>query len=119
VRAETAPLERAICAAQNRLAGERVQQIVVARARLVRAGHDCVDNAQLRLLADALIRDIVACDYWAEARRMFECAHDCRADGDDAPVLATCSTQSLLSRFGYAIRLIERQQAIERAVARR
>ena len=45
MRAKTAPLERAICAAQNRLAGERVQQIVMARAGLVRAGQNCVDNA--------------------------------------------------------------------------
>jgi hypothetical protein len=45
VGAETAAVERSICAAQNGLAGEGVQQVVVAGAGLVRAGQNCIDDA--------------------------------------------------------------------------
>src|SRR5687767_14562411 len=120
VRAKTVRVERSICAAQDRFVGERVQQVVVAGARLVRAGENCVDDAQLRLCANALVRDVVARDRSTETRsRMFESAYDGRTDGDDPPTLATCTTQSLLRRCWNAIRLVERQQAIERGVARR
>jgi hypothetical protein len=120
VRAKTVRCERAICAAQDRVGGEGVQQVVVAGAGLVRAGQNCVDDTQLRLRANALIRDVVARDHSTEARsRVFESAHDGRTDGDDTPILATRATQSVLRRRRDAIRLVERQQVIERGIARR
>ena len=69
VGAEAAGVERAIRAAQDALVGKRVQQLVVARARLVRAGQNRVDDAQPRVRADALVRDAVAGHDGAEARR--------------------------------------------------
>jgi hypothetical protein len=68
VRAKTVRVERAIRAAQDRFVGERVQQVVVAGAGLMRAGQNCVDDAQLRLRVNALVCDIVARDHSAETR---------------------------------------------------
>jgi hypothetical protein len=68
VRAKAAGVQRSICAAQNALAGKCVQQIVVTRARLVRAGQNRVDDAQPRLCADALIGNTITGHDGAEAR---------------------------------------------------
>ena len=110
MRAETALVERLIRASQSRVIGESAQQIVVARARLVSAGQDCIDDAQPRLRADALVRYAVAGNDGAESRRrMFECAHDGGSDGHDAPAFATCALYRLVRYWRYAIRLVERQ----------
>jgi hypothetical protein len=69
MRAKAIGVEHAIRAAQDALAGERVQQVVVARTGLVRAGQDCVDYTQLRVRSDALVRNAIARYDGAEARR--------------------------------------------------
>jgi hypothetical protein len=110
VRAKPARVERAIRAAQKRRGCERVQQVVVARTRLVRAGQDRIDDAQRRVRADALVRDAVAREHRTEARcRMLECAHDRRANRHRAPTLATRAAQRFLRRNRNSIRLSERQ----------
>ena len=49
---KAAAVQRVICAAQDGLVGERVQQFVVTRARLVSAGEDRIDHTQPRVRAD-------------------------------------------------------------------
>ena len=68
MRAKAVCVERAICAAQAGRVRERVEQSVVTRARLVRAGQNRIDDAQRGVCADALIRDTVARYNRAKAR---------------------------------------------------
>src|SRR4051812_22540860 len=81
VRSKTAVAQRAIRAAERGLLGECTQQLVVARAGLMSAGQNRIDDAQTRIRADALVRNTVAGENNTKARRrMLECAHDGSTD---------------------------------------
>ena len=68
MRAKAAGVQHAIRAAQDALAGERVEQVIVAGSRLVRAGKNRIDDAEPRVRADTLIRDALTRHDRAKAR---------------------------------------------------
>ena len=75
-------------AVERPVIGKRPQQLVVARAALVGARENRVDDAEARRWADALCRHPVAgMDDPVAAGRVLERAHDRGADRHDAPAI--------------------------------
>src|SRR6185503_19440312 len=82
--------------------GERAQELIVARAPLVDAGENRIDDAEPSTRSDALRRDarsgtnnplvtsglrdlVLMCPCLRDLRaRVLECTHDRRADSDDS-----------------------------------
>ena len=75
MRAVVERVQFVVSETQRRVVRECPQQLVVARAGLVYAGEDRVDDAQTRRRADALRRQSLAAPHAAVSRRrMLECA---------------------------------------------
>ena len=76
--------------AQQRLVEKGAQQRVMAGARLMRAGEDCIDDLEFRPSADPSCRDAVSASHDpVTGAGGFKGAHDRGADGDDAAVVGT------------------------------
>ena len=84
----------------------------MARARLVRAGQDGVDDAEVRGWTDTLGRYRVAgADDTVGSGGVLEGPHDRGADRDDAPALGARALQFPRSALRYSVGFVERQSA--------
>jgi len=81
----------------------------VARSRLVHAGDDGVHDGEVRLRADSLVRQAVACaNDAANGRRVLERAHDRRANRNDSPSAGFGFAHRNGTRSRDDVRLVER-----------
>ena len=97
-------------ASKRRIVEECAQQLVVARARLVCAGEDSVNDAQTARPSDVPGRQSLAAPHTSVCRRgVFERAHDARAYCDDATASRTRAANGACGRLRDAIRLVERK----------
>ena len=103
-----------------RVGDERAQQLVVARAGLVRAADERVDDREPRLSAEAIGRQSGAGSDAAGPRGgVLERAHDRRSERDDAIAAAPGRPDRGDRRRGQEIGLGQRQSRVEGGVAGR
>ena len=109
-----------ICAPEHVFVSECVQQLVVAGAGFVSPGQNCIHNAQLRVWAEAKSRHPGSRrDGAVSGCAVFQCPHDGRADRHDASAFAHRGGDRFLGADRDAIRLVQRQPAIQLGIAGR